>query len=498
MRLLSPTHDETTHLPSGFTYLKTGQFRLNPEHPPLVKIVSALPLLALHPKVNFDDPAWQAEPPDQWRFGYGFLFTNDADRLLFWGRMPIVLLGTLLGVYVFLWARDLFGPAAGLLALFLYSFCPNVIAHSHLVTMDLPLSSFCVMTFYHGWKYARQRKNAHLIATGLGLGLALGTKFTAVILAPVLLLLLLLSALLPSVSGPGAGKRLARSAIDSAVVLAIAATTVWAIYFFPSDPLFYWKGLREVYGSHDTAFEYYLMGAFSQEGWWYYFLIAFLVKTPLPTLFALALSLVLLRRLSARHWIDEVFVALPAVAVFAVTSWLAHNIGLRYVLPVYPLLFVFVSRLAGLLSLRRSFAFLGALLGTWYLGTAVWIYPDHLAYFNEAVGGPERGYEYLDDSNIDWGQDLKRVKPWLDRNGFEKVFLSTAFNTSPAYYGIRWERVIETDLFQKPRPGVYVMSVHILVRVRLLGLRNNTHSDWLSDHQPIGRVGYSFLVYRFE
>ena len=109
MRLLSATYDETTHLPSGYTYLRTGEFRLNPQHPPLIKLLSALPLLPLRPEMNLDDPAWSGQPNDEWSFGYRFLYGNDADRLLFWGRLPNVLLSLLLAFYVFRWARELFG-----------------------------------------------------------------------------------------------------------------------------------------------------------------------------------------------------------------------------------------------------------------------------------------------------------------------------------------------------------------------------------------------------
>jgi hypothetical protein len=114
MRWLSACDDETSHLPSGYTYLITGQLRLNPQHPPLVKLLAALPLYFLHPRLDLDDPAWTSEPPREWRFGMNFLSENDADTLLFWGRLPTVLLALLLGFYVFRWARELFGTAAGL------------------------------------------------------------------------------------------------------------------------------------------------------------------------------------------------------------------------------------------------------------------------------------------------------------------------------------------------------------------------------------------------
>src|SRR5512145_422383 len=104
MRVTTATSDETSHLPAGYTYWRTGDFRLNPQHPPLVKLLAALPLLALAPRLDPADPGWTASPPDEWGFGFRFLYGNDADRLLFWGRMPTLLLGLVACLYVYRFA----------------------------------------------------------------------------------------------------------------------------------------------------------------------------------------------------------------------------------------------------------------------------------------------------------------------------------------------------------------------------------------------------------
>src|SRR5262249_33166429 len=103
---LSATTDEVAHLPAGYTYWATRDFRLNPEHPPLAKLFAALPLFAIRPHLDLNWPEWKTA--QEYVFGYGFLYTNDADRLLFWGRLPMTLLATMGGLVVFLWARDLF------------------------------------------------------------------------------------------------------------------------------------------------------------------------------------------------------------------------------------------------------------------------------------------------------------------------------------------------------------------------------------------------------
>ena len=145
LRTQSATFDEGSHLPAGYTHLKLGDHRLNPEHPPLVKTLAALPLLFMDVTIKPDDEAWALRR--QWEFGKRFLYRwNDADRLLFWGRLPIVALGALLGVSVFLWARHRYGPRAAALALFLCVLSPDVLAHGQLVTTDVGIALFMFLS----------------------------------------------------------------------------------------------------------------------------------------------------------------------------------------------------------------------------------------------------------------------------------------------------------------------------------------------------------------
>jgi len=519
MRLLNAAYDETVHLAAGYTYLKTGQLRLNPEHPPLIKQLCALPLLALEPVMYLGDPAWASEPPQQFGFGYRFLYANDADQLLFWGRLPVVVLSLVLGVYVFVWARALFGLAAGTMALFLYALCPNVVAHSRVVTMDIGLACFFVMTLYHEWRFVRGGGFAHLLGTGAGLGLALAAKFSAVLLVPAVVILLVVAASGPSCGRPpaagsgetarsrlfdpwplpgGAGIRLASLALAASVVLGTATVLVWVVYYLPSDPLFYWKGLRTVNQNHDPLFREYLMGEFRAGGWWYYFLAAFLFKTPVPTLIALVASVALLRRRRAGRWLDEAFLVVPGAIFFGATSALASDIGLRYVLPVYPLVFIFVSRLARMLRDHRAARVLALALGAWYVIGAVRIHPDNLAYFNELVGGPENGHKYLDDSNIDWGQDLKRLKGWMDGHRVEQIKLLYSGAGPPGYYGIRAEPVTAREWEVHPDPGWYAMSTQMLIRGELIARERRKQTNWLSRYRPVDRIGYSLYIFKFD
>ena len=182
---LSATSDEVAHLPAGYTYWTTRDFRLNPEHPPLAKLLAALPLLALKPRLDTSWPEWKGGA--EYIFGYGFLYTNDADRLLFWGRIPMTLLSTLGALFVFLWAHDMFGPRAGLFALALCAFSPNLLAHGMLVTTDVPLAVFMTIALYLFWKQGMQPSLKMSAAVGLATGATMAAKFSGAIL-PLLII----------------------------------------------------------------------------------------------------------------------------------------------------------------------------------------------------------------------------------------------------------------------------------------------------------------------
>ncbi len=493
MRLMNASCDETTHLPSGYTYLKTGQIILNPQHPPLIKQMCALPLLFLKPKLHLSDD-WLEKPPDEWRFGYYFLYSNDADRLFFWGRLPIVLLSLLLGFFVYKWASELYGVSAGIAALFLYVFSPGIIAHSRFVTMDIGLSCFTFISLYYLWRHVRCGKPGCRMLTGLYLGLALGTKYSAVILLPVFLVLL-------ACRDTGKGNRypdIIRSLSDYVIIIAVASLVVYVIYMFPRDLLFYWKYLRTVYQDHKPDYMFYLLGEFKQGGWWYYFITAFLLKTTLPVLaiFILSLSLFICNRKD--RVIDGAFLLLPVLSFFVVVSTLASNIGIRYLLPVYPLIFVFASRVFILFADNRIMKSFLILLCLWHMASTVRVYPDYLAYFHELAGGPKQGYQYLDESNLDWGQDLKRLKVYLDEHSIDRVKLYYFGTASPDYYGIQWEKVTPQDWFDEPSSGYYAISIHVLIRGMEKAKSCKVNTDWLSRYEPVGRVGYSFYIYRFD
>ncbi len=241
MRGSSATFDEGTHLPAGYTHLVLGDHRLNPEQPPLVKLLAAMPLLAVRPQVRTDDRAWTEAR--QWEFGRRFLYRwNDADRLLFLGRLPVVALASCLLVAVFLEARRRFGAGAAAAALGLAALSPDVLAHGALVTTDLGFALFFFLAVAAFVRVLEKATPGRLAAAGLATGAAFATKFSAPILVPVLIVLGLLGLrerepVETALSGParpvtGAGARLRHAAGLLAAVGLLALAVVWASYGF--------------------------------------------------------------------------------------------------------------------------------------------------------------------------------------------------------------------------------------------------------------------------
>jgi len=501
----SPAFDEITHLPSGYVYLKMGELKLNPQHPPLIKMLAAVPLLFLDLKFDRDDPNLVGPKTDEWQFGRDLLFNNGVDRVIFWGRIPIILLSVLLGWYVFKWGRELFGFKAGIIGLFIYAFMPNIIAHSQFVTMDLGVTAFSFIAMYHLWKFTRQPNKKNIILSGLTLGLALGSKFSAALLLPISLVLV---AIYVYKKYPSSNWSFKAASLFKTItpIWALAFLVIWGLYLFPKDLLFYWHGINTVYADRNPDHFYYLNGSFNHTGWWYYFLWAFIVKTPALFLAVLFWSVVRYKRLNLGI-LNNSFIFLPVVVFLFITSWKGHNIGVRYILPIYPFLILFVSgHLSKIIenwklkienSSIKITKILILILAGWYLLTSIIIYPDYLSYFNELVGGSNNGYKYLDDSNIEWGHDLKRLKEYQDKYPELKVFLwieKDAFR----FYGIRNILPLNfKDDWLEPK-GRYAVSSHVLIRTRLASqVYDNEILNWMDNYKPIDRIGQSFFIYEF-
>jgi hypothetical protein len=187
----STTMDEQAHIPSAYTYIKYNDMRLNPEHPPLLKDLAGIPLQFLDTKFPDTDTQWTEGVNAQWYLGNTYLHTNNADAITFWSRFPIILIGALLGFFIYRWTKELAGTAAGLLALIFYAFDPNILGHSHYVTTDIGIAAFIFISFYYFVKFLKNPSWKNTLLSGVFLGLAELAKFSAVLLFPIFGMLLI-------------------------------------------------------------------------------------------------------------------------------------------------------------------------------------------------------------------------------------------------------------------------------------------------------------------
>jgi len=538
MRGNSATFDEGTHLPAGWTHLALADHRLNPEQPPLVKLLAAAPLVVVHPVVHTDDAAWREAR--QWEFGRRFLYRwNDGGRLLLLGRLPIVALASLLVVAVFLEARRRFGPTAGVASALLAALSPDVLAHGSLVTTDLGFALFFFLAVVFFVRTLERGSPAALLACGLASGAAFATKFSAPVLALVLLLMAVAGSFRIRFPGRDATTQdltPARAALALAATGAITLVVVWASYGFRHDlspdpavraagrstleqplasvplralaaaadagllPEDYARGLLFVM-THSEARPTFLLGTLSDHPLPGYFLVTFLLKTPLPLLLLTAIALVRVPRLAGR---DALFLWLPVVVYAAATAARGLEIGHRHLLPVYPFLFLAAGEAAArVVSWRRpAGTVLVALLGGWYAFGTLRAHPHHLAYFNEIGGGPANGWRLLVDSNLDWGQDLGRLARWSRENGVARLKLSYFGSADPAYYGLDADLLPGYTAPHPPRvtrdiaPGeVVAVSVTNLQGV-YLAPEDRPLMEALRALPPVGLAGWSIRIYR--
>src|SRR5262245_31970706 len=509
----APTFDEMVSPAAGYAELFTGDLRLVNDHPPLARVFMALPLLIFQPALPLEHSSWQQkEKVQKYRYDFAeqffYVANHAADRMLFWSRVPTVIWSLVLGLLVFRWAKELYGASAGLLAFFLYSFEPNIMAHSRLATNDLLLTLLIFATVYQLWSYRNRPSPRGLLLTGVLFGLALLSKFSAVVLLPILGALVLLA---PPTSFAGndsarffsvtrwhaIARRLGIALAVLGCVVVVGATVV--LMFYGARWKLALAGLQQAivhYRAGQLAIighPAFLMGDYSTGGWWYYFPIAFAVKTPVALLIFVfvALALASFKKRNVRY-----FLLVPLAVLFCAGLGSHLNIGLRHLLPVYPFLIVLASSIVTIrFSRPRFFAagFCGLVL--WYLFSTLNVFPSYLAYFNEFVG-PRRGYLLLVDSNLDWGQDVKRLKNFMTERGIEQIYLSYFGTASPCYYGIKFIFLPGSPYScgENPKPESTDFIAVSATNLQSVYLPVQSYG-WLKGYKPVAQIGYSIFVY---
>ncbi len=552
----SPTVDESVHLLGGYSYLKWGDYRVNPEHPPLVKMWAALPLLWFgvnDPRGS--NPTWnqilKTEPggPVYPLARETFFKLNDAATLFFYGKIQILIVSMVLALFVYLWSRELFGASAATVALSLYALDPNILAHSTIIHTDLAFAAVVFIGTFVFWRAASGLTWLSLSLTSVLFGLGMITKHSSIVLLLIWSTLGLCKvfsrepqtyafhSLMGIASKPKQKLLLLVLMITSAVITGYFF--IWAAYGFRFSavpggmaPLF----MTKVSAAHQAVVDpiqslvlqyrllpeafvagylynlkiwrhsAYLLGEISQEGFWSYFPIAFAVKSPLATILMLAAVVGTLR--SQKRRLAYLWLAIPVAIYFTLAILSRFNIGVRHLLPIYPFLFVLIGGAIQELwrdgfRIKRTGLII---VGLWYLVSVVSSYPHYLSYFNEIAGGPKNGHKVLLDSNLDWGQDLKGLKPWLDRHGIKQIQLAYFGTAEPRYYGIddfystenlrRWTAAAGGEV---TLPEYLAISANFLYGGELflpveLAQRFNRYKS----RRPVASIGDSILVFKLD
>lgn len=578
----SATFDEVAHIPAGYSYLSQHEMRLNPEHPPLIKDMAALPLAFADINFDISKPFWTGNlnrkwDEGQWAAGKHLLWEagNDPDKIIFLSRIPIVLLSLILGLFIFKWTREIAGVATGLLAFTLYSFDPNILGHNHYVTTDLGVMAFLTFAFYYFIKFIKNPTWKNATIGGIFLGFLHLAKFSSILTLPILGLVLLIYPLIKKLKeNKNRFREWYRYLGKGATALAISLIMVWTVYLFntfstPKEimaeaidfnapitdsnikniytrkvlhslnensitrPLAeYGIGINYVFRRVSGGNGAYFVGEVSDNAFIAYFPTVFMLKETIPLLILILLTLAftihqiassikfgyrnLIKELfhELLHWLRTGVMQYTLFGFILLYSYLSItgnlNIGLRHLFPIFPFIYILVAkkvhdffRETHKHKLILSKYFLVALL-IWVIFEPIFNYPYYMSYFNQFAKGPKNGYQYVTDSNADWGQDLKRLKLFLDNHPeIDKIRVDYFGGGNPKYY--LGEKYIPWWDSKRPiEKGWYAVSTNFLqgsihdTRLKPDRTPRKPYEEswrWIMKYHPEYQVGTSIFVY---
>jgi hypothetical protein len=508
----SPTTDEVSfHNVNGYVYLKTRDYRMSPATPAFVRQWMALPWFFFSPQLDLDHPSWKEA--DTVPFAVHFFYKVNrgiADLLLYSSRFMIYLLGLLLGLFVYRWSKKLYGNGAALFSLGLFVFSPTVVAHSALATVDVGIALFYFLTFFFLYEDLENQKKVFSWKAALCFGLALSTKYTAVLLFPVLLLILLKK------------QGLTKGILQFIKFSLLAFFIVWATYLFEFKPflenvprsgeklqiLSQWVsnltagnqqlvesfkewvftvpvpmptwvlGLLGILKSHRAEYSHYVMGVWTEGSVWYHYLFSFGIKVTLAFLAAILLRVFFFWRKGSHLRRADAYLFLPVLVLVAVSFFDTTGVGIRYFLPLFPFLFVWL----GALWLQRPRA-IAAVLLVLHAGLALIQFPNYIPYFNALAGGPHGGYRYVRGSDVDWGQEVKNLGKYIKEKDITRIKTYLFGTRDEDFYEIPHVDVSKSE-WQKPRNEIYAISAFHVDRFK-----------WTSQTEPTDRIGNAIFIY---
>ncbi|MFH1236434.1 MAG: glycosyltransferase family 39 protein [Parcubacteria group bacterium] len=552
------TTDEGVHLAAGYSYLVTGDFRLNEEHPPLIKMLAGVGVLLTRPNISFDAPAWQQA--DSWEFPRQLLYYsgNDADRILLFARIPMMLVSMGLGLLIYFVGRRIGGELAGFIALGWYAFDPNFLAHGRYVTTDVGAALAYLATMFMLLRLLEQWSRRRLVGFSIVFALAQMTKFSAIFLWVLIIVIPIAWLLTLHKERPimrfvcrRVGALIGWAALGTAIITMlfyfgqvryghddyhmqeylverdeliaagqledqhelVQVAAEWSdretftdrfimrvLYDTPIPAWSYFKGFTKLFVHNVTGHSAYLLGEFSRHGVWQYFPIAFFAKTPAVTfslvVVILALVFTPLRKrwkVFSNSWLAMLGLAGSLYFAWSMTSGL--NLGVRHIFPVYPVLFILIGTLLaacwrqGNRWLKLTVIAFALLYGFSSFAS----FPTYTTYFSEFVGGTNNGHRILSDSNLDWGQDLKRLGTYLNDESITDVCLSYFGQAWMSYYGLEYPPVPTNN---EPHGSDDVNCVVAMSKSHMFS--EDGKYSWLAAYRPDHDVGGSIWIYDFR
>jgi dolichyl-phosphate-mannose-protein mannosyltransferase len=546
---MSQTFDEGFHLAAGYRYLQCGDFGINSEHPPLVKMVAGLALRLTHTPPPSAGVCGEEETTKDHGYALGLVYLYkqglDAQEVLFKARAATVVFAVALLILVLLYARYLFGYWAALVALVLVMSEPTVIAHAGLVTTDMGVSAGLLAAVFLLDRYLRIRTPATLALAGMGVGLALSTKHSGLIVIPIVIALAIADEWLRGNVDGERVQRVLRSAGALGIVLLMGVGVLWGTYAFRywprphgaqmtlslSDfliqvraqgttglmpnhlipfaarwhllPVAYLFGLVDVLNVSHPGLPPWILGRLLPHGVWYYFPVTFLIKST-PAFLAL-----LLLSATSGGWMRPerrracVFLLLPVVIWYGIAMTSGLDIGYRHVLPTVAFLAIFIAgEVAYLVRTAKlsAWALLAGILVAAHLASATSAYPDYFPYADEFLGGKRNTYKYLTDSNNDWGQALYDTARWLKNRGIRDCWIAYDGAADLHYYGVQCRVLPGNPGDVLPMPPAEGTGLFIISGLSYAGV------EWepgelqpykvFHDVKPSGNIGGAMLVYQ--
>ena len=530
--------DEDPHIGAGYSYITQQDMRLNPEHPPLAKDLAGLALTPLGLNHDaFSTPAWTRDINGQWDFGRALIFNsglsgqgNDADLITRVAKIPAILLFALTGLFIFYWARKEYGPKAGLIAITLFLFSPTVMAHGRFVTTDIPAALGVVSATYFFLRWLKDSSRKNFWWAAVFFGIALLMKFSTVLLGPFFILLTLLYN----------WKAVWKTFV---IMLMGFVLVVWPVYAFHvwhypperqhhdtedllrsfgnrtlADPVVwasnkpllrapaqYGLGLLMVVQRSAGGNTVYFRGNVTTSAGPTYFPIVYFIKEPLSWFALLLIALIAafskfkFQKPNIKEHVTEIAMLLWLAIYWFTSIRSTLNIGVRHLMPIYPFIIILVSGQVAQLRHRVARWAVYILLACFTYANLS-IFPYYLTYFNHVAGGPTGGYRWVVDSNLDWGQDLKRFGRWTQDNNIKKIEFD--------YFGWADQRYYLGDRFVWLTAGKYKSAEDFKARNQTDGwlavsatfLQNEATKQysWLANREPVTVIGNSIFVYRIQ